>query len=198
MNKQFFGVFLFLFTFSHLFSQETNILDVNINNEDLEVEAASLKSWSKNSYTHYSIGALKTYDEQDKGMTAYHASMTQIGYTDLKGISFGVGLKAIQANFIINDEDYSATALGVRLKGVYTFPLKVKTVLTGTYNYAPRSLSFSKDLESYTEYRATIKAEPIDGAWVYLGFRNIEFNFQSVDEKYKFNESAFFGMEIFF
>jgi len=184
--------------FVQLNAQTGNVLDVNINNEDLEVEVASMKTWSRNSFTHYGVAAIKTYDDFDKEMIMYSVTMTQIGYTDLKGVAFGVGLKGVHSNFDLSGSTQSVSALGVRMKVLYTFPLKIKTIIAGTYNYAPKSLSFSKDLERYTEYRLTLNAEPIDGAWVYAGIRGIEFQFENIDETYTFNKTAFAGIEIYF
>jgi hypothetical protein len=188
-----------------------SVVELNINNDDLELHFATLKKWSRNSQTYFGIGVLSGYDDYDYDgddkheHKLYDATLTQIGYTDIKGISFGVGFKAVYANLddLPTDKDLDVSAVGLRLKLLYTLPLRVKTIVAGTYNFAPKSLCFSSDLSRYNEYRLEINAEPIDGAWVYAGFREIEFTFEDLavvdgEDTYTFNKAGYFGVKIYY
>lgn len=201
-----YALFTVLFLFiSGLAANDTgNILEVNINKDDLEVDMASVKSWSRNSQTFYGFGALSCYDKDDIHNTLYNVTLTQVGYTDIKGVGFGIGLRGVFGllNSAVNpygeDKEKEVGALGLRMKLTYTFPVRVKTILGGTYNYAPKSLAFTQDLESYAESRVELSAEPIDGGWVYLGYRSIAFAFENVSETYELNTKAYGGIKIFF
>jgi len=187
-----------------------SILEVNINNDDLEVDYSSVQSWSRNSQTFYGFGALNAYDNDGIQNTLYNVTLTQVGYTDIKGVGFGIGLRGV---FTLLNKDVDpymdqhpdgkgsekeVGALGLRMKLTYTFPVRVKTILAGTYNYAPRSLSFTQDLESFTESRVELSAEPIDGGWVYLGYRAIDFSFEDGGGTYALNHKAYGGIKIYF
>jgi hypothetical protein len=181
-----------------------NVMEININDEDLEIDFASITEWSRNSQTYFGAGAFNAYDADGVKNTLYNVTLTQVGYTDIKGVSFGIGLRGVlgllnkDLNIGGNNKEKEVAALGMRLKLLYTFPVRVKTVLAGTYNYAPKSLVFSEDLENYSEYRIELSAEPIDGGWVFAGFRKIDFTFENLDESYTLNQTTYAGIKIYF
>jgi len=186
-----------------------NVLEININNDDLEVELAKMKAWSRNSQTFFGAGFLKSYDEDDVENLLYYATLTQVGYTDIRGFSFGIGFRGIYSELDekanpIKDEKKNTSALAARAKLLYTLPLRVKTIISATYNYAPKSLCFSNDLTAYREYRLEINAEPIDGGWLYAGLRDIEFEFDddkvpaTRDNTYTLNHAGYVGFKLYF
>lgn len=188
---------------TQLSARGNNLIDVNINNEDLEMEYTSINEWSRNSQTYFSAGVLNAYDADDIHHVLYTVTMTQVGLTDLRGVGFGIGFRGV---FTVLDEAVDpygqndareVGALGVRAKVMYTFPIRVKTILSGTVNYGPRSLSVNREMEQYREYRIDVNAEPIDGGWVYAGFRTIEFKFDN-GEVYDLNSKLYVGMKIYF
>lgn len=207
MIKILLGFFLTLGLVSELAARNTgSVVEININEEDLEVDYASITNWSRNSQTYFGAGFFNAYDEDGIQNTLYNVTMTQVGYTDLKGVAFGIGVRGVFG--LLNGEldidqdgkesEKEIAALGMRVKLLYTFPLRVKTMLVGTYNYAPKSLSFSEDLERYSEYRVELNIEPIDGGWVYAGMRGIDFKFEHLDDTYTLNKTAYAGIKIFF
>ena len=181
-----------------------SVVEININEEDLEVDYASVTNWSRNSQTFFGAGFLNAYDEDGIQNTLYNVTLTQVGYTDIKGIAFGIGVRGVfglineEVNIDGDGKEKEVAALGMRVKLLYTFPLRVKTMLAGTYNYAPKSLSFSPDLERYSEYRVELNVEPIDGGWIYCGLRGIDFKFEHLDDAYTLNQTAYAGIKIFF
>lgn len=181
-----------------------SVVEININEEDLEVDYASVTNWSRNSQTYFGAGFLNAYDDDGIQNTLYNVTLTQVGYTDIKGVAFGIGVRGVfgllneEVNIDGNEKEKEVAALGMRLKLLYTFPLRVKTMLVGTYNYAPKSLSFSEDLERYSEYRVELNIEPIDGGWIYGGLRGIDFKFEHLDDTYTLNKTAYAGIKIFF
>ena len=53
-----------------------NILEININNDDLEMEYARVKAFSRNSQTFIGAGFLKSYDDDDIENIIYYATLT--------------------------------------------------------------------------------------------------------------------------
>jgi hypothetical protein len=210
MNRTIRTVLVFFLTLglvSELAARNTgSVVEININEEDLEVDYASVTNWSRNSQTYFGAGFFNAYDSDGIRNTLYNVTLTQVGYTDLKGVAFGIGVRSVfgllnkELNIDGNEKEKEKeiAALGMRIKLLYTFPLRVKTMLVGTYNFAPKSLSFSPDLERYSEYRVELNIEPIDGGWVYGGVRGIDFKFENRDETYTLNKTAYAGIKIFF
>ncbi len=201
--KRTFFLLLILGMTAQLQARGNNLIDVNINNEDLEVEYTNINAWSRNSQTLFSAGMLNAYDKDDIRHMLYTVTLMQEGLTDLRGVSFGIGFRGV---FSMLDEkvdpygkndSHEVGALGVRAKFMYTFPLRVKTILGLTANYGPRSLSINTEMEQYREYRLELSAEPIDGGWIYAGYRGIEFKFDN-DEVYEMNQKLYVGMKIYF
>ena len=199
------GLFLILGLTGEVAAREAgSVVEININEEDLEVDYASVTNWSRNSQTYFGAGFFNAYDEDGVQNTLYNVTLTQVGYTDIKGVAFGIGVRGVfglineEVNIDGDGKEKEIAALGMRLKLLYTFPLRVKTMLVGTYNYAPKSLSFSEDLERYSEYRVELNVEPIDGGWVYCGLRGIDFKFEHLDDAYTLNKTAYAGIKIFF
>jgi len=199
------GFFLLFGIFSELSAREAgSVAEININEEDLEVDYAAVKNWSRNSQTFFGAGFLNAYDDDGIKNTLYNVTLTQVGYTDIKGVAFGIGVRSVfgllneELNIDGDGKEKEVLALGMRVKLLYTFPLRVKTILSGTYNYAPKSLSFSPDLERYSEYRVELNIEPIDGGWVYAGMRGIDFKFETHDDAYTLNKTAYAGIKIYF
>jgi len=199
------GLFLILGLTGEAAAREAgSVVEININEEDLEVDYASVTNWSRNSQTYFGAGFFNAYDEDGVQNTLYNVTLTQVGYTDIKGVAFGIGVRGVfglineEVNIDGDGKEKEIAALGMRLKLLYTFPLRVKTMLVGTYNYAPKSLSFSEDLERYSEYRVELNVEPIDGGWVYCGLRGIDFKFEHLDDAYTLNKTAYAGIKIFF
>ena len=96
MGKRIFAfIMLFVLSLSLEARNNGNVLEININSDDLEIELAKMKAWSRNSQTFLGVGFLKAYDDDDIENTMYYATLTQVGYTDLRGFSFGIGFRGI-------------------------------------------------------------------------------------------------------
>jgi hypothetical protein len=176
-----------------------SLLNINLNESDIEFTVDGDEKYSNNSKIYRSIGYIKADNKNDNSKGMAEAEMMVIGLTALPGISIGMGIKAI-ATKVDGDKDIddkNAAALAIKLKVIYTLPLMVKSYLTGSYAYAPNSLSFT-DLDNYYESKVEVNFEVIDGGLVYVGARNIELEFEDIDEKYTYNNSEYFGVKFIF
>ncbi len=112
------------------------------------------------------------------------------------GLKVGLGTKAIFTSIDKPDLGlFSAIPLGVECE--YQLPLKnaIPIWLNAQVYYAPKSLSLS-DSKSYFEYRVGVNFEVIQRGTLFLGFRNIEVNYDSGD--YLFNKASYFGLKFNF
>ena len=174
-----------------LCARET-ILDMNLNDEDLEAGISQVHNWSKNSKTFFGGGFLNGTDEYGKQHTMIHAEATHMGLTEVRGFMVGLGAKAIHATL----DDSDAGAFALRGKLFYTLPVKVNTILSASYNYAPKPLSFA-DLTRYSEARLEVNVEVIESGMVYGGWRTIDMEFDGGTD-YNFNDALYLGIKVMF
>jgi YfaZ precursor len=111
-----------------------------------------------------------------------------------KAFQFGVGGKIMAASFDIPDEDVSALALAGQIR--YIIPSSTPVAFLLGVAYAPGITSFS-GAESYTEYEFAIEIEVTPSARAYLGYRNIEYEFENRLD-YKLDDGAHVGIKFEF
>jgi hypothetical protein len=114
----------------------------------------------------------------------------------------GLGIKAVYSSNKFNKNyDYLTLPIGAELS--YKLPLDIPTPLKlkASANYAPSSLSFS-DADGYLDYRMEMYLELMQRASVYLGFRNIEteydINNYHGNTDFTYNQSTYFGIKFSF
>lgn len=96
-----------------------------------------------------------------------------------KALQFGVGAKAVFTSFDILDEEVGAVAIGGQIR--YVIPSSTPIAFLVTGHYAPGITSFS-GAEQYTEFRAAIELEVTPSARAFVGYRNIEYEFEGGGE----------------
>jgi len=190
-----------------LFAMHTAELNIN----DLELEAAvkfDIGQFNDNVEPDTTfigityLNANEDYSENAKGTPVaelgeylnFNFLMKQnINNSDLK---IGLGVKAVFSSMDNPDlGSYAAMPLGVELE--YTLPIQnvIPISLDTQIYYAPESLSFSNS-KSYLEYRLGASFEVIERGALYVGFRNIETNYDAGD--FVYNRAGYFGFKFSF
>lgn len=176
------------------FLNAQSIFNINLNSTDLELGVDKLTQYSGNTKIYSSFAVIKAEDENDDEQTMFEGEMMIVGLTSLPGFSAGMGVKAIHTKIDVPKKELSATGIGIKVKALYTLPLVVKSYATASYTYGPSALTFS-DLDKYYETRIQGDFEIIDGGMVYVGYRNMEIDFEDRSKKYEFNDSVYFGVK---
>ena len=168
-----------------------SMLNINLNEKDIEGSFDNISTISRNTRVYKTLGYLKAEDKYKNSNSMVEGELLVAGITAIPGFSVGMGIKGVASD--IDEADKVIGAIALKVKAIYTLPLMVKSYVSGSYAYAPDSLTFS-DLENYYETRGEANFEVIDGGIAYLGVRNIEMEFKDVKKKYTFNSSAYFGI----
>jgi len=175
------------------------MIDINVNSDDLEVQFNGTKKWSRDSKTIFRGGFLKSYDDRrDESDVIANGGVVHYGYTDVKGLEFGIGLNGVTGTIENGRKDRDVLALGLRMQLSYVLPFKLKTVVSGIVNYAPRALCFADKMEKYQDYRLELAAEVINGGWLYAGIRDVAFGYEDLKDDYTFNDNAYVGFRFHF
>lgn len=172
------------------FLQAQSSIGIDINDEDLEVQAAiDLNAFAdySDSTAYLADGYYLHTDGDDLFALGLSGENTLQG---VEGLRLGFGAKFVFA------DDF--TALPLLGKAIYTLPLIdsiPKTSLGATFAYAPSVLTFS-DGESYTEFRMEADMEVIQNIHLFVGYRNINTEYETYDRT--FNNSFYGGMKLSF
>ena len=169
-------------------------LDIGQFNHNVEPDTTFIGIAYINADEEYSENARGASVDKLGGYFNFNFLMKQeINNSDLK---VGLGVKAVFASIDKpNLSSYAAIPLGVEVE--YTLPVAnmIPISLDAQMYYAPESLSFS-DSKSYFEYRLEANFEVIERGSLYVGFRNIETNYDSSD--YVYNRASYFGFKFAF
>ncbi len=169
-----------------------NSAGLNINDEDLEIEASmDLSQYTDGSNgTTYILGAnyISTQTNDDLLSVGINANNTYQGF---EGLNVSLGL-----NVVLLDDFLSVPLMG---EVSYSLPL-VESIPTITLSsqmlYAPGVLSFDK-ADTYFEFRGEASMEVISAVSVYMGYRNIETTYINASST-TFNDSLYGGLKIGF
>lgn len=181
-------IFTSLFSLCFLYAQ--NGLGLNINNEDLELQASIdlNEDADYSDSTTFILEGSYLYTDQDNLVT-----LGLSGENSLHGVD-GLSL-ALGAKFVLTDEFMSLPFYGT---AKYRLPFSAKmptTSLSTTFAYAPSVLTFSNG-ESYTEFRAEALMEVINNIHIYTGYRHIDTDYENNNKT--FNDSFYGGMKLRF
>jgi len=167
-----------------------DMVGLNINSEDVELEARHniTSMFGYNSSTNYFIGGSYLHTEDDNLISViFGASNTLAG---AEGLTFNLGIEGIFGDDFVAMPFFAAAALHLPLdEPVPPTTLKVRFAI------APSVLSFV-DADSYSEYRFEGDMEVISNVHIYMGYRNIDTDYEVAD--YNFNDSWYGGMKITF
>jgi len=188
--------FLSLIALGSIAMAESSI-GVNVNKEDLEVEAII----DSKAFTNLQTGSTSyqgdinfinngDYEDQLIGIGAGATNKVE----GFEGMNLTVGAKVILTSH--GDEDFVALPFMARVE--YQMPPLLYNIppvsLEGKVLYAPKVLSFG-DAQGYTEMRAVANMEVINNVKAYAGYRNIETDYKNAGDTL-FDNSFFGGVKI--
>lgn len=179
--------------------------ELNLNNYDLDAQL------------HFDVGQFNTAVQPDTvfvGLRYLHAShqhndkdldkdhdlfdghfFVQQKVTQARAVTVGMGAKFVYTS--IEDEDFYALPLGLRLR--YTLPIDIAVPVSvgGDLYYSPQVLSFEK-AKNYLEYFISADVMLIDRAGLSVGYRKIDTDFDLPGGDFNFNETWYIGVKFRF
>ena len=183
---------------SLLFSSSlfANAIFLDINNDTLEVggEINLNKFYTLNENSDYlaTVSYLKSEDKNVKANLLSVGAKAVNPYLNDKGISLGLGIKIVKADFDPIDEDFLAIPLSIFVNYQYNDKIHADFSL----DYAPNVLALS-NAKSYQGISLKGNYEVIDNGYAYLGVRSIEAQYDNAG-KQKFDDGLFFGYKVKF
>jgi hypothetical protein len=183
-------ILLLLFIINlNIFALDRASFGLNINTNDLEIEGKTSLGFSTNNpvYKNFYFDAnLINSDDTLMGFGLY-VENSPINYQNL---SFAIGLRTI---FTKNSgEDFTAIPIILGAKARMYLGNLPKSNLGIKFAYAPSPLTF-QDADSYYEYRMEVDMNIIQNVNIYLGYRNINTDYESRD--YNYNDSVYIGFK---
>lgn len=173
-----------------------NVIDINLNETDVEAGYEHVKNYSQNTKIYFPLHFLSAKDEFGHKNPTAQAEILAVGLTALPGLGVGVGSKLVFSHIKRPEKNAQILAASIKAIVLYTLPLKIKTSINLSYAYAPQSLSFL-DLNRYRELRFGLDVEIIDGAMIYVGYRNLEPQLKN-SSFFDLNKNAYFGVKFVF
>ncbi|MEN4044731.1 YfaZ family protein [Sulfurimonas sp. NW15] len=173
-----------------------NSASININNEDLELNAnLDVGQFNENVEPETMFVGVRFLDADNANRVnneaLYEVSFLmkkEVGESDL---SVGLGIKA---NYT---KDYRTLPLGIVFEYALPSATVVPMALHADVYYAPKVLSFDK-ANKYFEYRVECDAEVIDHGHVVLGYRHIRTDYDDLRGNFTYNASGYIGFKFEF
>lgn len=169
---------------------QNNSLSLNVNNEDIEVEAA----FSLNNLASYSDGTdyllSLSYLNTDKSNITNVGILGQSTLQGVEALTLSFGLKAVVARDFV--------AVPFAFKAAYALPLAEfvpTTSLIVDLSYAPSTLTF-REGKSYSDARIEANMEIVRNINIFAGYRSIKTNYKLADQT--FNKSSYVGIKFTF
>ena len=198
---------LVLVTSVSLFAMHSG--EININEKDLELGLNfDMGQYNRNVEPGTTFAGIKYLNADDENSALENGTTTTPKYfleasflikQEIKdsGLKFGLGVKVNTSQ--VDSEVFMSIPIGIDIS--YKLPLKnfIPIELGAVVYYAPQSLSFL-DAESYVERRFGLNAEVIERGSIFLGYRNIDTNYNLNDIKVdvNYNKSTYFGFKFEF
>jgi len=162
---------------------------LNINTDDLEIEGRTSLGFTTNNpvYRNFYFDANLINSEDTLMGFGLYVENSPINYQNL---SFSIGLRSIFTKNGGNDFTALPIILGAKAR-MYLGNLP-KSNLGLKFAYAPSPLSF-QDASNYFEYRIEVDMNIIQNVDVYLGYRNIDTDYDTRD--YNYNDAFYVGFK---
>ncbi|SFV69547.1 hypothetical protein MNB_SV-3-560 [hydrothermal vent metagenome] len=168
--------------------QAESSVGLNINSEDLELQASVQMFSSSESTTAYIIDGAYLHTD--------HHNILRMGFRgensfqNMGNLSLGFGAKAVFT------DDFMALPLFAQANLILPFNSNIPTTtLSTSIAYAPSILSFI-DAKNYTEFKLEADMEVISNIHLFTGYRNIDTDYETHDKT--FNNSFYGGMKLSF
>ena len=173
----------------NIFAMDKASFGLNINTDDLEVEGRSSLAFTTNDpvYRNFYVDANFINAEDTLFGFGLFVENSPINY---QNIAFSIGLRTV---FTDNGNDsFSAIPIMLGAKARMYLGNLPKSNLGIKFAYAPSPLTF-QDADSYFEYRIEVDMSIIENINIYLGYRNIDTNYEERDVNY--NDSFYVGFK---
>jgi len=169
--------------------------EININNSDLELSARLDMGQFNDNLEPDTIFLGAKYLNADERHSDVRSidDYQEVNFLMQREISpdfrLGIGAK------LNHTKDFVSIPFGV--EAVYTLPVtsSVPFYVGASLYAAPEVLSLDK-ADSFLEYRFTLEAEVIQNAFVTLGYRHMDTDYERRDVEY--NDSLYFGLKFLF
>ena len=183
--------------------------EININQKDLEfglnLDMGQYNRGVEPDTTFLGIKYLKASDENSEdedGETVdlkYFLELNFLIKQEIKSTGLKVGL-GVKTNFSkVAGDTFMSVPIGLDVS--YELPLKnfIPVEVGGEVYYAPESLSFSDAIE-FLEYRIGVNLEVIERGSIFVGYRNLDTNYEisNVKSNITYNKSGYFGFKFEF
>jgi len=163
-------------------------LGLNVNDEDVELQAEIDLSRAINNGMTYIVSADYLHTDEDNLFKVGFGATNNFQSAD--GLTLTLGLEGVFA------DNFGAVPLFAQASLRLPFDQDIPATYINTrVDYAPSVLCFS-DGDGYLEYRLEADMEVINKVHLYTGYRNIETDYDKGD--HKFNNSWYGGMKIGF
>lgn len=173
-----------------------NSASININNEDLELNAnLDVGQFNENVEPETMFVGVRFLDADNSNRVnndaLYEVSFAMQREMGESGLKVGLGIKA---NYT---KDYMTLPLGISFE--YGLPTNtvVPMAVRANVHYAPKVLSF-RDADKYFEYRLEYDAEVIEHGHVIVGYRHVKTDYDDVRGNFTYNASAYVGFNFEF
>lgn len=173
-----------------------NSAGININNDDLELNAnLDIGQFNENVEPGTMFVGTRFLNADNSGRInndpLYEVSFLMKREMGQSGLNVGLGVKA---NYT---KDYTTLPLGITFEYGLPAGKAIPMALRANVFYAPKVLSF-QDAEKYFEYRLEYDAEVIEHGHVIVGYRHIRTDYNDYRGSYIYNASAYVGFNFEF
>ena len=184
-----------LFTAPLLAEVNKASLGMNITTADLEIEGKFPIGGKirRVAFRNFFVdGNFINTDNNALSAIGVHVENSPHGHSN---ILLGFGIRGLYSKNDALDKTFVAFPISMLVQARMYFGNLPKSALSMKVSYAPSPLTFS-DAKTYLEYRIEADMQIIDNIDLYLGFRNIDTNYDSQD--LKFNSKAYAGARFVF
>ncbi len=170
---------------------------LDLNNDDVEVQGnIDIGELNRSDYPdmYFLTLGLLDVDNKEKTNPLYSAGfMLRQNLSGADDFKFGIGIKGTYTK--VGNAKHATVPINAEL--AYTLPLDISMplVLSASLAYAPSALSF-KDADKYFEGRAELGLQIIEQGTLFVGYRQIDTDFEGGD--YEYNDTGYIGFRVRF
>ncbi len=175
-------------------SLQANARGIDLKLADEMAEVNFLTESSTFGYGGADVGLGLLFTEDDDFQLQGQIMITGNPAGNNQSLQFGVGGKLMMTSFDAANEEVGALALAGQLR--YLIPAEMPVAFTASLYYAPGITSFS-GADQYNEYSFAVELEVTPSARAYIGYRNMEYEFENGAEV-ELDDGAHFGIKFDF
>ena len=172
---------------------------VNLNNDEIELKAnLDIGELNESDYPDtyfFTFGFLDVDNAQSTDPMWEAGFMLRQDISEVEGLRFGLGAKGTYTK--VANSTHTAVPIGVELE--YTLPLdfSMPVKVKGGMFYAPSVLTF-QDADRYFEGRIELSIDIVEQATLFVGYRQIDTDFENYRGDYTYTDHAYVGAKVRF